>query len=84
MWQPIETAPFGHYHADVWAYSSAAQSAERYPNSVHRLDGVWFDGGGNELNWEQVDSDGFPQYRRVTHWMPIPVAPENWLEAGTA
>jgi hypothetical protein len=77
-WRPIETAPTPDKYwflADVWCEHSASSKGERYADASKRPDGLWYDNGGNLLNWEKLDMSGRKQFRRVTHWMPLPTAP---------
>lgn len=79
-WQPIETAP-NHakewFIADVWCEHSVEGMGGRYPNASLRENGRWYDSGGNLLNWESQEDDGSVQYRRATHWMPLPEPPHS-------
>lgn len=79
-WRPIETAPkptSEWFTADVWCEHSVMGLGGRYPNASLRENGRWYDAGGNRLDWEEQDDDGTAQYRRATHWRPLPPAPEE-------
>ena len=61
-WQPIETAPKDGTQIDLWH------------KKYGRITNCMFDDG----DWFENDGWGFAveQARLITHWMPIPEAPE--------
>jgi hypothetical protein len=84
QWQPIETARVPKesddwFIDDVWCEHSIEGLGGRYPNSSLRQNGRWYDSGGNLLNWESKDEDGAINFRRATHWMPLPAPPVEAL-----
>ncbi len=78
-WRDISTAPKSGdwFKADVWAVLEGENdepAGYRYTDATLR-DSEWYDNGGNQLNWTYTDSAGEKRTRRVTHWMPLPLAP---------
>ncbi len=90
-WQPIETAEKGKQIVDLWAVFTDWFGAEhgermtncRWRNASATYEAGWHDAYGNriewiaDLSWPENEGADPRNGRRVTHWMPIPAAPET-------
>ena len=67
-WRPIETAPKDGTLLDGWAVTDARKVAQREP------DIMWDDEAGKWIDpdYEDVETEHY----RLTHWRPLPPAPE--------
>lgn len=71
-WQPIDTAPTDGTTVDIWA------NGERYPDMIFRAGGP-----GEDADWDDkhdmfclIGDRIIDTLEDVTHWMPIPEAPQ--------
>jgi hypothetical protein len=79
-WQPIETAPKDGSRVDVWAAygnGNGSERGERHTSARWR-DGCWISHSGVPLEWSHPEEeDAGANWREVTHWMPLPGAPDT-------